>query len=723
MPSEIGGRKADTATGPEILLSAATARHRAGDLRGAEQLYRDVLRSWPGQLDAQHLLGVVVGRRGDLTQAERLLRTALRRAPERPHFLGNLANLLRRTGRNGEALCLYARALRLDPKAADLHANQAGALLAAGLHRAAETAARRALAIDPEHPTALVNLGGALVGQLRFDAAAAPLDTAVGRGVDSYDLWLNLGHRHLGLGETADAIAAFRRALEREPGSLEALRWLGMSLARGREMSEARRLLEHYLKRCPEPSSAMAMLGHLEMLDGHHARGAALMRRALERPGSGSAEHSTLVFDLNYDPDLDPDALIAEHRLWAHRHTPAPPPPRPAVIDPDPTRRLRIGLLSPDLRAHAVAFFLAPILEHLPRDQFEIVAYANVQRPDGVTERLKTLCDRWEDIWRCDDPEVARRMRGDRLDILLDLAGHTADSRLALCGLRLAPLQVTYLGYPNTTGLTQMDWRLVDRWTDPPELPWRGTERLWRLDRCFLAFDPSHAPEVAPPPCETAGTLTFGSFNNLAKVNHRVVALWSRVLAAVPRARLLLKHDVSHDPEVQDRVRGSFAEHGIAPERIAFLPRTSAYHEHLAAYAEVDIALDPFPYNGTTTTCEALWMGVPVVALAGTTHAGRVGASLLRAVGLEATLARDPDDYVATAVELARTPAMLRVLRGMLRPTMAGSELLDHRGHAEAVADALRGMWRDLLTECSDGAATWSRQILPSGSVEAVSRS
>jgi predicted O-linked N-acetylglucosamine transferase (SPINDLY family) len=538
--------------------------------------------------------------------------------------------------------------------------------------------------------------------------------------VDSYDLWLNLGHRHLGLGETAEAVAAFRRALEREPGSLEALRWLGMSLARGRQMSEARQLLERYVERRPEPSSAMAMLGHLEMIDGRYARGAALMRRALEHPGSGPAEHSTLVFDLNYDPDLDHDALIAEHRLWAHRHTPQPPPPRPALIDPDPTRRLRVGLLSPDLRAHAVAFFLTPILEHLPRDQFEIIAYANVQRPDGVSERLRVLCDRWEDIWRTDDRGAARRIRADCPDILIDLAGHTADSRLALCGLRLAPLQVTYLGYPNTTGLPQIDWRLVDRWTDPPDLPWRGAERLWRLDRCFLAFDPSISPEISPPPVEKTGRITFGSFNNLAKVNHRVIALWSRVMAAVPGSRLLLKHDVSHDPEVQDRLRTSFATHGIAPEQIDFLHRTAAYHEHLEAYAEVDVALDPFPYNGTTTTCEALWMGVPVVALEGTTHAGRVGASLLRAVGLAATLARDADDYVATAVQLARTPAMLRVLRGMLRPTMAASELLDHRGHAQAVADALRGMWQQLCAGDPGGladAAFRSRQILPSGSV------
>jgi predicted O-linked N-acetylglucosamine transferase (SPINDLY family) len=299
------------------------------------------------------------------------------------------------------------------------------------------------------------------------------------------------------------------------------------------------------------------------------------------------------------------------------------------------------------------------------------------------------------------DRALVDLVRTDGIDILVDLAGHTADNRLTAMASRAAPVQVAYLGYPATTGLATMDARIVDAFTDPDSVADHASEKLCRLDRCFLAYEPSLYPEIAPPPVLHRGHVSFGSFNNIAKLNPEVVSLWSTVLRAVPESRLVLKHDVSHDSGVQEHLAGLFARQGVARHRLVFLERTPDLLSHLAAYAEIDVALDPFPYNGTTTTCEALWMGVPVVTLAGDRHAARVGASLLTASGLDAWVARDLEDYRRTACQLAESPRLLSALRSLLRPQLVGSSLCDAGAMAQSFERALRGLWSEW---CASGA-------------------
>ncbi len=686
-PISEGGGTASTA-----LLLAAAERHRAGDLTRAETLYRRVLKQTPDQPDALHLLGALMSARGRFREARRLFRRALRLCPDKPAILSNYGNMLLRSGHPEEAIAAYREALTREPEFADAAANMAGALNALGLGREGEQAARMALARDEGHATARANLAGALILQGRYAEARECLDALAEAGIEAPEIWLNHGHLHLAEGRPAAAETMFRRVLEMRPGDFEARKWLGIVLAHLRRVAEAEELLRDCVAHDPSPSPALSMLGHLEVITGRHASGIARLRKGVERDSTAPAEFSTYVFDLNYSSELGRDEIWSAHREWDRRYAPVVEP-RDWPNRPEPERRLRVGFVSPDLRAHSVAFFLKPLLRHLDREQFEIRCYSNCPNPDNVSLELAELADGWRDIWLVNDREAAERIREDGIDILIDLAGHSANNRLPLFTRRPAPVQVTYLGYPNTTGLRAMDARIVDAVTDGPESDRFASEKLVRLPGCFLCYEPGSYPAIVPPPVLRNGCVTFGSFNNFAKISPPVVAAWAAILRRVPGARLLLKHDLSGDPGTCRRLREAFAEAGVDPDRIGFLERAPDLETHLACYGEVDIALDPWPYNGTTTTCEALWMGVPVVTLIGDRHASRVGGTLLTHVGFDAGIAEDLEDYVATAVSLAENADLLEGLRGFFRVETAVSPLCDGPAHAAAFGAALRELW------------------------------
>ncbi len=683
---------AASGTALAALLVAAAERHRAGDLARAETLYRKILKRAPEQPDALHLLGALASARGRFHEARRLFRRALRLRPDQPAILSNYGNMLLRSGRPEEAIAAYRKALARAPEFADAAANLAGALNALGLGREGEQAARMALARDGNHPVARANLAGALILQGRYAEAREDLDVLAEAGIETPEIWLNRGHLHLVEGRPAAAETMFRRVLEVRPGDFEARKWLGIVLAHLRRVAEAERFLRQCVAHDPSPSPALSMLGHLEVITGRSASGLARMRESVRRDSTGPAEFSTYVFDLNYSADLGREEIWSAHREWDRRYSPAVEP-REWPNRPEPGRRLRVGFVSPDLRAHSVAFFLKPLLRHLDREQFELRCYSNCPDPDNVSLELAELADGWRDIWLADDREVAERIREDGIDILIDLAGHTANNRLPLFARRPAPVQVTYLGYPNTTGLRAMDARIVDLVTDDAESDRYASEKLVRLPRCFLCYEPGGYPAIVPPPVLRNGYVTFGSFNNFAKISPPVVAAWAEILRRVPGARLLLKHDLSRDPGTCRRLREAFADAGIDPDRIGFLERAPDLEAHLACYGEVDIALDPWPYNGTTTTCEALWMGVPVVTLIGDRHASRVGGTLLTHVGFDAGIAGEVEDYVTTAVSLAENADLLEGLRGFFRVETAASPLCDGPAHAAAFGAALRELW------------------------------
>jgi protein O-GlcNAc transferase len=360
-------------------------------------------------------------------------------------------------------------------------------------------------------------------------------------------------------------------------------------------------------------------------------------------------------------------------------------------------RRLRIGYVSPDFKTHSVSYFIESLISSHDRRQFEVFCYAEVPNPDNKTDHLRKLADGWRSIVEMAMNDVVDCIRGDGIDILVDLTGHTANNRLQVFTKRPAPLQVTWLGYPNTTGLSAMDYRLIDAITDP-EGPGDDlhSEQLVRMPNGFLCYTPDvEAPSVKVPPALSNGIVTFGSFNNLSKITSSTLSAWARILEATPNSRLLLKNFSLADAQTRQRYLALFAERGINTKRVEFLNYIPSKSGHLESYNRIDISLDTFPYNGTTTTCEALWMGVPVICLRGDRHAARVGASILTRVGQPDLIAETVDDYVAVAGALAKDQVRLTTLRRSLRPTMAASPLCDAQGFTLDVETAFKNMWRE----------------------------
>jgi protein O-GlcNAc transferase len=393
------------------------------------------------------------------------------------------------------------------------------------------------------------------------------------------------------------------------------------------------------------------------------------------------------LFTLHYDPSNTPELLFNEHVKWATRHAP-PAPARPHDNDRSPGRRLRVGYVSADFREHPVAHFILPILMSYDRDQLEVYCYSDVTQPDSATQRLRPFPNHWRETAGLPDETLTELVRSDRIDILVDLAG----LRLLAFARRPAPVQVTYFNYPDTTGMSAMDYRVTDELAEPTGVSEAySTEHLVRLPHCGWCYDPgADVPEVNPLPRSANGHVTFASLNNPIKHSEPTVVLWAKVLHAMPDSRLLLL-GVDADP-ANPTLAARFASHGIGRERLRFAPQRPR-RPYLELYHEADVALDPFPYNGGVTSCDALWMGVPLVTLEGNTYHSRQGVMLLTNLGLKDLIARTPEAYVDVAVALATDPARLAHLRSQLRSRMAASPIGDGAAFTRGLQAAYRAMW------------------------------
>jgi protein O-GlcNAc transferase len=627
-----------------------------GRLEQAAECYRQALRIEPRLVEAQSNLGAALKLLGRFDEAEAALHAALAARPDFVDAWLNLGGALEAQARPADALEAFLQAARLAPQNPAPWLSAANVQLALGKYADAEAGARRALACGTPQPAqAYTNLGAALHHQ----------------------------------GRLAEAEAAYRQALAADPAFAVAHANLGTLLETLRRYDEAVTEQARALELDPSNPERRFNLGNALLARGRLREAEAAYREALALRPDHARACSNLLLSLEYRSDLSPEDLFREHLAYdaVVRHAPAPP----HANRPDPERRLRVGYVSADFRGHSVSCFLAHVLEAHDRGPLEVFCYSNSRQADAITARIRAASDGWRETYALADDDVAELIRQDGIDVLVDLAGHTGDNRLPLFALKPAPVQVTWLGYPDTTGLREIDYRITDAWADPPgrsdEL---HTEKLVRLPHGFSAYEPqADAPEVAPLPAEANGYLTFGSFNNFNKLTQECLEVWARILAAVPTARLLLKCGQFDDPVICEEILAR-----LPSVRLELVGAQARPSEHLAQYARVDVALDPFPYNGATTTCEALCMGVPVIALAGNRHAARVGLSMLSRVGLADLVAVSQDEYVDRAVELAGDLPRLRRLRASLRDMLRASPLTDGRRLARELEAAYRDMWR-----------------------------
>ncbi len=705
----------------------AMLEHQAGRLQQAEPLYRQILAADPRHADAYHLLGVIAHQVGRGDVAVELINRAIAIHPLAADFLNNLGLALFSLGRGDEAITAYLRALTLDPAHLESQSNLGLVLHHQGKYEEAINWFRKVILIAPQNPQSYINLGNSQQEIGLVDAAIASFHKALFLDPGASGAYFNLGNALGKKGEPAQAIVAYqkaislnandpnayvnlsnvllendqvsqsivavRRAIVLKPDLAEAHNSLGNAIQQQGDMQAAADSYHRALELRPHYSAAANNLANALKEMGNAPEALKYYDQALSVEPNNADMHSNRIYCMHFDPAFNTPAICAELSRWNQRHA----APLANFIQPhrnarDPERRLRIGYVSPDFREHVVGWNLLPLLRCHDQNQIEIYCYSRLLRPDAMTAKLQSTANVWRDMAGVSTARAADVIRQDEIDILVDLSLHSANPALQLFGHKPAPIAVTYLGYCGSTGLNAIDYRFSDPYLDPPQMDHFYSEKTLRLPHTYWCYQPGgDTPEPGPLPHLANGYITFGCLNNFAKVSQSARTLWSEILASMPNSHLILHaQQGSHRQQLLDQ----FAAQGISPSRIQFVGKTK-FPEYISTYQQIDVALDPFPYGGGITTCDGLWMGVPLITLDGKTAVGRGGKSILGNLGLEEFVARSPEQYLEMAKNLAANPKHLVSLRGGLREKMRSSPLMNASQFAKDVEAAYRRMWRD----------------------------
>ncbi len=593
-------------------------------------------------------------RAGKLQDAANIYQSILAAAPEQPEALHHLGIVAYQLGRFQEALPLISKAVSLTPENATIYSNLGLVFEAVGKADLAESAYRYSIHLQPQNPEALYNLGNICKKQGKLSEAIAHYLRASQVRPDA-EIWNNLGNAYLEDAQIMQAEAAYRKAIALEPTH-----------------AQAHYNLSHALREQGRIAEALAACAEAKRLN----------------PNDGNA-FSNFLLMLHYQEN-DPATLHAHALEWAARFAPENVQMGGLTFDRDPARRLRIGYVSGDFKNHPIGYFMESVLAAHDKKQVEIFCYANQNIVQEITQRLQQSSDHWRNIFDVSDDAAAHIIRDDQIDVLIDLSGHTEGNRLGIFARKPAAIQASWIGYLDTLGMKAMDYIICDGLTIPPQQEKFYTEAPLRLPDSFLCFTP---PEIAIAPARGEGPFTFGCFNNIAKITPAMVKIYAEILQKIPHAQFCFKGKQWTDAGVRARFVTLFAEQNIPESRLIF-EGVSKRQEYFKTYHQVDIILDTFPYNGGTTTVEALWMGVPVLALAGDTFLSRLGASLLSAVALQDWVAHSAEEYIAKAVEYASNSEALRELRSTLRPRVLASPLCDAPRFARNLEAAYRRAWQ-----------------------------
>jgi predicted O-linked N-acetylglucosamine transferase (SPINDLY family) len=714
-------------------FALALAHHQAGRLADAESLYRQILAVLPSHADATHLLGVIAIQVNQPRAAVELIEKAIALTQSAPagvpsRYWSNLGEAWRYLGDTDKAMSAYGRALALDPVNRDAAVNSVNCLLQANrpddaralcethlrvlpdlaaLHRMqgdafvklrrfqdALHAYRNAARLDPRLVEAVFNTGVALVALARPQEAVEAFRKAIELQPGDPDAWMGLAEAYSRAGHSREALAAYAEAARRAPNNADAHAGQAMEYRALDQLDASIAAFRTALALKPDDPTLLGNFALALRDAGELREAAALLRRAVDARPDGAALHSAYLMTLYLLPWVSDADIDAELALWNQRHASQVPrmTHHRAPID---NRRLRIGYVSADLRSHPVGRFMLPVLEHHDRSRVEVFCYSVSRRTDQMVSALQARTEHWRAVAALSPEELAQQVQRDGIDILIDLSMHTIDNALLTFARKPAPVQMTYLAYCAGTGLHAIDWRLTDAVIDPvaPGEESRPFERPLRLETYWCYTPHPNLPEaesrISPLPAASRGHVTLGSFNFFSKVNDELLDAWAALLRELPAARLML-----HVPagSLQDRVRRFFVDRGIDPRRLDLVGRV-AEQPYFARYHQIDIALDTYPFAGGTTTCDALWMGVPVVTRAGERTTSRGGASILTALGMTDLVARDWDGYRALVVQLAGDLPRLAELRRTLRGRMQASVLMDPPRFVRTLEDAFRRAW------------------------------
>ncbi len=680
----------------------------------------------PNYMEAHNNLSLVLFEMGHYAEAEAEARRAMEIDPTAPSPLNNLSNALREMGRleeaieaalralhlksdfpqalnnlgicyarqnrPTEAIVSYKHAIKLKPDFAEAYSNLAAVLGRVGQYDAAVEAAEQAIRIRPDYSDAYNNLGGALKASGKLDQGVLCYEKAVSLRPGFAEAMNNLGLSLKELGRSEEAIKAIRRAIEIKPEFADAYYNLGITHKEQSKLDEA---VEHFNKALsiePNHLGAVSALAIVRMEQGDLDTSMDLMRRSLAIEKDWQI-HSNYCLLSNYHPKLSGEEVLEVHKQWDRDYGTHKQPPAPHTNDRNPSRKIRIGYVSPDFKNHAVSHFIEPILGSHDKTAFEVFGYAHVAKPDVISHFLKSKTDQWREIFGKNDDQVEKMIREDQIDILVDLAGHTALNRLTLFSRKPAPVQVSMIGYPSTTGLAAMDYKIADHHSDPEGVDRLYTEKLYRLEGTFWCFRPLDDREpVGDLPAKRNGFVTFGSVNNFAKVSPEVLDLWARIVAAVPKSRIEFQHSALGSEVTRRRVIDAMAKHGVTEDRIE-MAGWGGFEQYIDRLRGFDLALDPFPFNGGTTTCHQLFYGVPFITLTGERQVSRMGVSMLNALGMPELIANSTDDYFDKAVALARDVDRMARLRSVIRPTMIESPLCNAIQYTRQLEDGYRKMF------------------------------
>ncbi|MEK8021265.1 MAG: tetratricopeptide repeat protein [Candidatus Parabeggiatoa sp.] len=663
-------------------LELAIQYHNDGELQEAESIYRQILEVEPHQSEVLHLLGIIAAQVENYETAVELIQKAIQLDRSNVNYYNSLGNVFWYQEQFNDAGKCYRYCLTLNPDFAQAHNGFGNVLRELGYLSEALEHYQRCLALTPDFAEAHNNLGNVFREQGQSDLAIDAYQQAISLNPDYLEAHTNLGEVLNEAGQLKAALVSYQRALELNPDEAELHNHLGNTFSDLEQRLSAMAAYQKALECNPDYAEAHFNLGIVLADMGNVHQAITHYRRALEIKPRFRKAHHGLLMALNYAPGVTQAMIYAEQqRFNEHYFKPLAAEEIQAVMNPaDPQRRLKIAYVSADFQKHSVAYFMEGILAHHNHEQFEIFCYYSNTVVDEVTQRFQAYADQWISCAELSDKALASLIREDQIDILIDLMGHPGNNRLAVFARKPAPVQMSYLGSPTTTGLTTIDYRITDRHLDPEN---DGQEWLSeipiRLPDNLICYRPEpKSPPVNELPALKKGYITFSSLNAYYKLNSEIRALWAEVLNAVPNSKLLLKpsNSILNDPATQQAIEKQFQDVGIDSERL-ILEGLTAAPAYLKTYHNVDIALDSYPYNGGTTTCEALWMGIPVVTLVGETNVSRVGLSHLVSLGLNELVAYTPEAYINICVQLANDLEHLQALRSGMRDRMQASSLMD----------------------------------------------